>query len=168
MTIYNYGLDWELRYAMMGLRGGRGQPVDLRDQVGIYALYKGKELVYIGKSGSGIYPNMIGRIYNHDKYGLKVGKFDRYSWFGFKPVIRGELQDPRHPSRPAEAIRDVEALLLHLQVRRPKYNKAPGEHTHIEWYEQFEQKDSTSPDRRFRYSNPHAGGRVSDAYAARK
>jgi len=80
MPIYNYGLNWDYSGEAWGRRG-RSEPVWFGLQIGIYALYKNKKLVYVGKSGSGKKPNIASRLANHHRN--MAGKWNRFSWFGF-------------------------------------------------------------------------------------
>ncbi len=72
--------------------------------VGIYALYKGEELVYVGITGT----SLRGRLKGHLKDRLE-GKWDNFSWYQI-----------RYP----EFLKDVETLIL--RIAKPPGNKVRG------------------------------------------
>ena len=71
---------------------------------GIYALYKGKKLIYVGLSEA----SLRGRLKDHLKDKLK-DKWDYYKWWQI---------------RRKQYIKDVETIIL--QVHKPKYNDVGG------------------------------------------
>ena len=101
MMITHYGLRWSAQAAwggdgkILGLlepfenpemptNEEYGRAEDYGDCIGIYCLYKGDELVYIGqtglKEGDGC---LYKRLKQHTEDDLK-GKWDAFSWFGRK------------------------------------------------------------------------------------
>ena len=76
---------------------------------GLYALYSGKQLVYVGRATKSI----RSRIYQH----MKKGKihFDSFSVF----LVTG-----RSTTAQRQRIIDLEALVLNVIHPKPKYNKS--------------------------------------------
>jgi hypothetical protein len=133
MPIISYGVTWNPQYAMVG-RCGNADPIDFRGwQIGLYVLYQRDRLMYVGKSGGGEEPSISGRlVYHKTEDKNKIGKWDRYSWFGFLT----EESAKRTISMPVgDCISDIEALLIHLT--HPEWNRAPGKHKHIQEFEQI-------------------------------
>jgi hypothetical protein len=106
---------------MLGRLGSRGpslQVCDFRLQRGIYVLYDDYGPYYVGLTRVGTLGN---RLKQH-RTGLHRDRWDRFSWFGFCPVLQGRpyadgtlalgkvrdrlLTDSRW------AIRDLEALVI--------------------------------------------------------
>lgn len=97
--IANMGLFWRKdavlwrgnrrtgRHALLGKqRGAKKQgAVNFWNQVGIYALYAEYELVYVGQAGLGDKACIGSRLFHHTKDDL-AGRWDMFSWFGFKQV----------------------------------------------------------------------------------
>ena len=111
----SYGLFWRADRVFWGSGRGsaKGQllgreegsnkdPVDFRDQIGIYALYNNFELVYIGQVGAKTEAKNPGGTLLTRLRAHRVGRFserwDRFSWFGLRDVVKSsdkELTDPR-------------------------------------------------------------------------
>ncbi len=58
------------------------EPVDFCNQLGIYLLYDGREVIYVGRTtdrplGKRLYEHTIDRM---------SARWDRFSWFGLLPV----------------------------------------------------------------------------------
>lgn len=99
--IKTYGLHWSSDKVHWGRRGrgGAGQllgyagasdrenPVDFREQAGIYALYYDFDLVYIGQTGAGD-SRLLARLKSHLSDHL-AERWDRFSWFGTRWVTKG-------------------------------------------------------------------------------
>lgn len=100
--IQAYGLFWKAESvhwgrgkkagALLGVRSGgrRGSPIDFRDQVGIYILYDGHRMVYVGQAGRNK-PRLLIRLRHHRRDNL-AGRWDTFSWFGLRRVLNnGDL-----------------------------------------------------------------------------
>ena len=135
MPILNYGIKWDPHYAMRGRHRDFGA-IDFEGwQIGLYALYQRDKLMYIGRSSDGKKPSISGRLrYHYKEDKEKMGKWERYSWFGFLPPRPASAQTTI--SMPiGECVSDIEALLIHLI--QPPWNGAPGSHSHIHEFEQI-------------------------------
>src|SRR3954452_24324419 len=99
MLIRNYGLFWKVGDAFWG-EGGKGnkgglfgvpaknvtaEPVNFRDQRGVYVLYAGYEMVYVGQVGS-VDSRLFSRL-KHHRSGSLSERWDRFSWFGINRVL---------------------------------------------------------------------------------
>ena len=102
--------------ALLGvpLQAIRSDPIDFREQIGIYALYADYDLVYVGQAGSGD-QTLFTRLKQHRKDDL-TGRWTRFSWFGILRVLAsGDLSnktDALHPALP-EVLNHIEAILIH-------------------------------------------------------
>lgn len=96
--IRTYGIHWRADKVFWGRpnnsgsllgaasRTSRAVPVDFRLQRGIYALYAGYELVYVGQTGSGT-DRLFNRLKCHRIDHLSE-RWDRFSWFGTQWVTQ--------------------------------------------------------------------------------
>lgn len=99
-------------------------PVNFSQQIGLYLLYDGREVVYVGRAKTGN-STLGGRLYAHTKDRLSA-RWDRFSWFGFLPVSDNEkpskLQD-RYDSD--KMIAEIEAILI--EALEPRQNRKRGD-----------------------------------------
>jgi hypothetical protein len=133
MLIRNFGLFWRAseinwnpgqgarnEFRMLGRQGTNNPGIavaDFRFQQGIYILYGNYGPYYVGltrKQGLGK------RLKDHLNDRLS-GKWDRFSWFGFRETLKGSSKTGIRPLKalpeitlgsPHDAIRDMEALLI--------------------------------------------------------
>jgi len=131
MPIRNYGLKWSYDAGMIGKLPG-GKPVDLSSQRGIYVLYRGDEISYVGKSVRGDNPGIYGRLIGHKE---KKKRFKTYSWFGVSPVGDTGLIDHVAESLTLDELTtNLEPLLIYLLT--PTGNKNGGDFKKIIRYDQ--------------------------------
>ena len=129
-----YGLQWNRNSVNWERTNGKllgkqsaGISVDFADQDGIYLLHNGGEIVYAGKtftrnSRTGLY----GRLRSHHRDIRKTGRWDSFSWFGFKPVDpEGNLLVAPESIAVEQAIETIEAILIEGLL--PRLNMRSGE-----------------------------------------
>lgn len=100
--IRSYGVHWRADRVFWGKqnnsgtllgaasRSSKAKAVDFRKQRGIYALYAGYELVYVGQTGAGD-DRLFKRLKAHRSDHLSE-RWDRFSWFGTQWVtLKHEL-----------------------------------------------------------------------------
>ena len=132
MLIKAYGLFW--RADEVAWRPGRGRAfrivgrnivdrrrlrvADMRSQSGIYILYSDHGPYYVGLVGK---ERLGPRLRDHYLKDRHKGKWNRFSWFGFRKVLLRrdregycELKDlaERAHGQPAKELADIEALLI--------------------------------------------------------
>ena len=92
----------------------RSDPVDFREQIGIYVLYAEYSIVYVGQTGSGDQTLLV-RLRQHLSDDL-AERWNRFSWFGVRKVnLDGSLSVKKsavHPSL-ATALNHIEGVLIH-------------------------------------------------------
>lgn len=125
--ITSYGLFWRTDRALrnggdgLSMRGSLGQGqsrrlVDFSAQDGIYVMYGDFGPHYIGIAAHG----SLGRRLRRHLRDRHSGKWDRFSWFGYRSVVseprgaetRWTVGGPLADVAPKDAMRDVEALLI--------------------------------------------------------
>ena len=115
-------IDWVSTPKVLGMQQIGASPVDFHKQLGIYLLYDGREVIYVGRATD----RPLGkRLYEHTADRLS-SRWDRFSWFGLLPVSEagdlGSLPD----SYPApKIIPAVEAILI--EALEPRQNRKRGD-----------------------------------------
>lgn len=92
----------------------KSDPIDFREQAGIYVLYSDFRIVYVGQTGKGE-QNLFVRLRQH-RFDDLAGRWDRFSWFGVRRVLKGgdlaKKSTGFHPSL-TTTLNHVEAVLIH-------------------------------------------------------
>lgn len=155
--IQTYGLHWHAERVFWGRpnvpgellgaasRSAKARPIDFRFQRGIYALYAGYELVYVGQTGAGN-DRLFKRLKDHRRDHLSE-RWDRFSWFGTQWVTKsGELSaDTARLGNSVEATLNIlEAVGIaiaepRLNLQRGKWGEATK---YFQWWERQEDEDS--------------------------
>ncbi len=135
--IENYGLFWREENVFWGAGSSRGsllgvpayartaEPVDFRSQAGLYVLYSGHDLIYVGQAGSGR-ATLFSRLKRHRKDPL-ADRWDRFSWFGLGRVLSsGKLAktNARMRSTASTTLNQIEAVLI--AAAEPALNRQGG------------------------------------------
>lgn len=115
-------VDWSSVPKLFGMRNIKADPVDFTKQKGIYLLYDGREIIYVGRTTG---RPLAHRLYEHTKDRLAT-RWDRFSWFGLMPV----LEDGRLAELPSEfnfdkLIPALEAILI--EALEPRQNRRRGD-----------------------------------------
>ena len=96
--------------------------VDLSQQIGVYLLYDGREVVYVGRS---IDRPISQRLLEHTKDRLRA-RWNRFSWFGLYPVTNtGKLTIESSTLESEELIQTLEAVLI--EAMEPRQNRRRGD-----------------------------------------
>lgn len=76
-------VDWEQRgQTLLGAQLKAAQSINFADQVGVYILYSGDRVIYVGRITE---PRLGPRLWDHTRDRL-TGRWDRFSWFGVRAV----------------------------------------------------------------------------------
>jgi hypothetical protein len=127
--IQAFGMFWDrdrVRWTASPVVLGRQQigadAVDMARQRGVYLLYDGREVVYVGRSTD----RPLGiRLYEHTYDRLRT-RWNRFSWFGLCPVDEhGTLGEPLGGQTPDQFISALEALLI--EALEPGQNRRRGD-----------------------------------------
>jgi len=99
--------------------------VNFADQVGIYLLYDGREIIYIGQ----VTEDRLGkRLFEHTKDHL-ASRWDRFSWFGLKDIDTSnrliDLSESFENIPIKNLINAFESLLIEVIEPRKNKKKAP-------------------------------------------
>lgn len=115
-------VQWAATPKILGIQQLGATPVDFNGQLGIYLLYDGREVIYIGRATD----RPLGRrLYEHTLDRL-AARWDRFSWFGLLPVSdTGNLQPLPKTYESATLIPALEALLI--EALEPRQNRKRGD-----------------------------------------
>jgi len=126
-------VEWTSTPKVLGMQQIGATPVDFCKQVGIYLLYDGREVIYVGRTTD----RPLGRrLYEHTLDRLST-RWNRFSWFGLLPVsdsgTLGELPDVFEASKMIPAL---EAILI--EALEPRQNRKRGDDLAAVEYQQKE------------------------------
>lgn len=116
-------VDWDAKNAkLLGQQRPGATAVDFSGQVGVYLLYDGREVIYVGRSVE----RPLGlRLKEHTLDRLAT-RWDRFSWFGLRPVAEQGTMGEYPASFPVGAlVPALEALLI--EAVEPRQNRKRGD-----------------------------------------
>lgn len=115
-------IEWVPTPRLLGMQQIAATPVDFFKQLGIYLLYDGREVIYVGRTtdrplGRRLYEHTIDRM---------SARWDRFSWFGLLPVSdSGEIGSLPDNYVAAKLIPALEAILI--ESLEPRQNRKRGD-----------------------------------------
>lgn len=115
-------VEWTATPKLLGMQQIGATPVDFCKQLGIYLLYDGREVIYVGRTterplGRRLYEHTIDRM---------SARWDRFSWFGLLPVSEdGSLGSLPKQHDAAKFIPALEAILI--EALEPRQNRKRGD-----------------------------------------
>ena len=115
-------ISWKFKPKLLGQQNSAATPVDFCQQLGIYLLYDGREVIYVGRTTD----RPLGqRLSEHTKDRLSF-RWDRFSWFGLLPVAEN-AQIGALPATyvAAKLIPALEAILI--EAMEPRLNRRRGD-----------------------------------------
>lgn len=115
-------IEWVRTPKLLGMQQIGATPVDFYKQLGIYLLYDGREVIYVGRTTD----RPLGRrLYEHTIDRLST-RWDRFSWFGLLPVSdKGTLGTLPENYVAAKLIPALEAILI--EALEPRQNRKRGD-----------------------------------------
>lgn len=116
------GVEWSSAPKILGMQQIGAEAVDFSKQIGIYLLYDGREIIYVGRSTD----RPLGRrLYEHTLDRLS-SRWDRFSWFGILPVGDDGSLGAQPDNFPAQKlIPALEAILI--EALEPRQNRKRGD-----------------------------------------
>lgn len=115
-------VDWNFKASLLGMQQLGAEPVNFHEQLGIYLLYDGREIIYVGRSSE----RPLGRrLYEHTVDRLAT-RWDRFSWFGLLPVTdKGKFASLPDSFSSTDLIPSLEAILI--EALEPRQNRKRGD-----------------------------------------
>jgi hypothetical protein len=99
-------------------------PVDFRDQAGIYALYADSDLLYVGQTGGKGQRHLARNQHRRDDL---AERWNMFLWFGTRAISDDGspvIEEPGAISNRQEVLNHLEAILIH--VAEPALNRQGG------------------------------------------
>jgi HB1, ASXL, restriction endonuclease HTH domain len=123
-----FGMFWQRDYVvwsgqpkLLGRQSEGALEVDFREQVGVYLLHDRDRVIYVGRASDTLFARL--KAHTSDRLG---GRWDRFSWFGLKPVGEdGALGVPSTAWTHEIVIETLEALLI--ESLEPPLNRKRGD-----------------------------------------
>ena len=115
-------VEWKATPRLLGMREIGAIPVDFCEQRGLYLLYDGREVIYVGRATE----RPLGkRLYEHTKDRMSA-RWDRFSWFGVLPVFeKGKIGSQPETYSANMLIPSLEAILI--ESLEPRQNRQRGD-----------------------------------------
>ena len=115
------GVEWSTQPKFLGMQEIGATPVNFYGQIGIYLLYDGREVIYVGRTTD----HPLGRrLYEHT-FDRMSARWDRFSWFGLLPVKEsGKLGKLPETFVATKMIPALEAILI--EAMEPRQNRKRG------------------------------------------
>ena len=116
-------VDWTTKPVMFGQQQEGADSVNFADQIGVYLLHDGREVIYVGRLTE---KRLATRLSEHTRDRLN-GRWDRFSWFGLlKVTAEGNLiQEDIGSITQEDIIVTLEALLV--EGLEPRQNRKRGD-----------------------------------------
>lgn len=115
-------IEWIATPKLLGMQQIGATTVDFFKQLGIYLLYDGREVIYVGRTTD----RPLGRrLYEHTMDRMSA-RWDRFSWFGLLPVSEtGQIGALPETYDAAKLIPALEAILI--EALEPRQNRKRGD-----------------------------------------
>lgn len=116
------GVSWTPTPKLLGTQKQSSLAVDFAEQAGVYLLYDGREVIYVGRTtdrplGKRLYEHTIDRM---------SARWDRFSWFGLLPVSEdGKIGALPTKYEADKIIPALEAILI--EALEPRQNRKRGD-----------------------------------------
>ena len=126
-------VDWVRTPKLLGMQQIGATPVDFNGQRGVYLLYDGREVIYVGRTtdralGTRLCEHTIDRM---------SARWDRFSWFGLLPISdTGALGQMPAAFDAAKLAPALEAILV--EALEPRQNRKRGDDLAAVEYVQME------------------------------
>jgi hypothetical protein len=115
-------VEWVSNPKLLGMQQIGSTPVDFCKQLGIYLLYDGREVIYVGRTTD----RPLGRRLFEHTIDRMSARWDRFSWFGLLPVSdTGTLELLPSTYVAANLIPALEAILI--EALEPRQNRKRGD-----------------------------------------
>lgn len=116
-------VTWGRGCKIMGQQVEGSARIDFSEQQGVYLLYRGNSIVYVGRTTD----SLRARLKDHASRKNKSFRWDHFSWFGFRPVDdNGTLGGLPEGIQAADMIGVLETVLI--EALEPPINGMRGDH----------------------------------------
>lgn len=129
------GINWKQNPKLLGSQSDGAQPVDLSEMRGVYLLYDGREVIYVGQASD---QPILKRLIQHTKNRLAT-RWNRFSWFGIDKVNKeGKVEKISNPivTDVSKIINALEGILI--EGLEPRQNRKGGDNFGFEYYQEID------------------------------
>jgi len=115
-------VQWKPSPKLLGRQQIGALPVNICNQIGLYLLYDGREVIYVGRTTK----RPIGlRLFEHTQDRLRA-RWNRFSWFGMYPIKEDGSLSLEIPNIDADSmIAALEAVAI--EALEPRQNRRRGD-----------------------------------------
>lgn len=114
-------ITWKNKPSLLGRENAKSDIIDFKEQIGVYLLYDGREIIYVGRSTD---QSIAQRLNKHTTDRLS-SRWDRFSWFGLLPIDKnGKLIKALKNYNLGFVISTLEAILI--EALEPCKNRQGG------------------------------------------
>jgi len=132
------GINWDNHPKLLGVQSTGATPIDLSEMRGIYMLYDGREVVYVGQA---IDRPILKRLQEHTKNRLAT-RWNRFSWFSLDSIhpesgnivkVGNLINTSLHVLANA-----LEGILI--EGIEPRQNRKQGDNFGFEYYQEIDRE----------------------------
>lgn len=131
-------INWVKNPKLLGVQSSGTNPIDLSEMRGIYMLYDGREVIYVGQA---IDRPILKRLSEHTKNRLST-RWDRFSWFGIDAVNPETLKiiptDLTFKTDIYSLANALEGILI--EGLEPRQNRRQGDNFGFEYYQEIDKE----------------------------
>lgn len=131
------GINWNHKPKLLGVQSTGASPIDLSDMRGIYMLYDGREVIYVGQA---IKQSILQRLVQHTKNRLAT-RWNRFSWFGIDKINSdGKIikLDNSITTSIDNLANALEGILI--EGLEPRQNRRQGDNFGFEYYQEIDKE----------------------------
>lgn len=129
-------INWESTPKLLGVESTGALPIDLSEMRGIYMLYDGREVIYVGQA---IDRPIIKRLLEHTKNRLAT-RWNRFSWFGLDSIHPDNGKIIKQSEEFASDLHSLANVLEGLLIEglEPRQNRRQGDNFGFELYQEID------------------------------
>lgn len=129
-------INWDSAPKLLGVESTGASPIDLSEMRGIYMLYDGREVIYVGQA---IDRPIIKRLSEHTKNRLAT-RWNRFSWFGFDSIHSDSGQIIKQSEVFTSDIHSLANVLEGILIEglEPRQNRRQGDNFGFEYYQEID------------------------------
>lgn len=135
------GVNWNHNPKLLGVQSTGATPVDLSEMRGIYMLYDGREVIYVGQA---VDQPILKRLVQHTKNRLAT-RWNRFSWLGIDGVsASGKIEkiDNLINTDIYSLANALEGILI--EGLEPRQNRRQGDDWGFEYYQEIDKEIAKS------------------------
>ena len=129
-------INWESSPKLLGVESTGASPIDLSDMRGIYMLYDGREVIYVGQA---LDRPIIKRLSEHTKNRLAT-RWNRFSWFGLDGIHPDSgkiIKQSEYFTSDLHSLANVLEGIL-IEGLEPRQNRRQGDNFGFEYYQEID------------------------------